>query len=367
MPSSASTPKQVRTDVDAPATFRRLDSARVLAIGGLLLVAGGMVVGEIYAIYISHVANAIISQNWGGVVESAGRGDLGQLREHFAVIGDLTEKRARTMSAHSHLAAYGLLALVLALVHPSVELPSTMRLRIAVVFLTGCLLQAGGLYVSYYAGEPLLYLADAGGLLLILAVGATCWGLRKRSSAMLTSREFLREALASRASRWLVKSGLLLTVLGMMFGLIYAWQLVSVHEPTVYDSIGRAAASLAGNDTSAAAAEIAQFKRMQSKIAITAAAHSHAIEFGFLMLLLAFVQRYVMLSERWQLRWARTVSVGAFALPVCVYLATLYGLRAAAFSDLFGAVALLGLSAMAYGIVRHTGAVDASTGSGAAQ
>jgi len=50
------------------------------------------------------------------------------------------------------------------------------------------------------------------------------------------------------------------------------------------------------------------------------------------MLLVAFVQRYVMLSERWQLLWARTVSVGAFMLPVCVYLATHYGLGAAAFS-----------------------------------
>jgi hypothetical protein len=55
------------------------------------------------------------------------------------------------------------------------------------------------------------------------------------------------------------------------------------------------------------------------------------------------------------------VSVGAFMLPVCVYLATHYGLRAAAFSDLFGAVVLVGLFAMAYGMIRHTGAVDASS------
>lgn len=355
-------PRPAGTEVEPAAALRRLDGARVLAVGGLLLVAGGMVVGEIYAIYISHVANAAIGHGWAAVIEAAGRGDVVGVREHFEVIGELTEKRGRTMHGHSHLAAFGLLALVLALVQPAVEFSSGTRFRLAVLFLAGALLQAGGTYVGYYAGEPMLYVADAGGLLLLAAVGGTCWGLRRALSAGPPGRELLVQALGSGASRWLVKSGLLLTVLGMAFGLYYAWELVSADEPGVYDSIEAAAASVAAEDMTAAKAEIMQFKRMQSKIAITAAAHSHAIEFGFLMLLLAFVQRYVMLSESWRLRWARTVSVGAFALPACVYLATVYGLPAAAFSDLFGAVVLLGLSAMAYGIVRHTGAIDASAG-----
>ncbi len=341
--------------------FQRLDAARVLAIAGLFLVAGGMVVGEIYAIYISHVANGIIGRNWSGVVEAVGRGDLAGMREHFGVIIDLSEKRGRTMTAHSHLAAFGLLALVLALVQPWLDLDSRMRLRLAVAFIAGCLLLVGGLYVSYYAGGAFLYLADIGGILLILVVAGFAWGLRNVRSNALPVREQLARALAPAASRWLVKSGLLLTVLGMTFGLFYAWQLVSTDEPAVYASIEGAAASLAAGDADAARSDIAHFKRMQSKIAITAAAHSHAVEFGFLMLLLAFVQRYVMLSDKWRLRWAQTVTVGAFALPVCVYLATLYGLRAAAFSDLFGGFVLVGLAAMAYGIVRQTGAVDAAS------
>ena len=344
-----------------PVTFQRFDATRVLAIGGLLLVASGMVVGEIYAIYISHVANAIIGQNWTGVIEASARGDADQMQAHFSVISDLTEKRGRMMNSHSHLAAFGLLALVLALVQAYVELSARTRLRLAIVFLVGCLLQVTGIYVSYFTHAAMLYVADAGGLFLIVAVGGTCWGLRKKISTGLPSRELLGQSLRPAASRWLVKSGLLLTVLGMAFGLFYAWQLVSSDEPAVYASIEAAASSLVADDVAAATDGIGQFKRMQSKIAITAAAHSHAIEFGFLMLLLAFVQRYVMLSERWRLLWARTVSVGAFMLPVCVYLATHYGLRAAAFSDLFGAVVLVGLFAMAYGMIRHTGAVDASS------
>lgn len=347
------------------AGFHRLDAARVLAIGGLFLVAGGMVVGEIYAIYISHVANGIIGRNWVGVIETAARGDLAQMREHFAIILDLSEKRGRTMNSHSHLAAFGLLALVLALVQPWVQQPSGTRLRLAIVFLIGSLLQVGGVYISYYTGELSLYLSDLGGILLIVALVGTCWSLRHAAATGLPARDFIAEALAPAASRWLVKSGLLLVVLGMAFGMFYAWQLVSADEPAVYSSIEGAAASLATGDTTSATAEITRFKRAQSKIAITGAAHSHAIEFGFLMVLLAFVQRYVMLSERWRLHWAKTVTVGAFMLPVCVYLATLYGLRAAAFSDIFGAVVLIGLAAMAYGIVRYSGAVDAASGGAA--
>lgn len=344
------------------ATFQRFESARVLAIGGLLLVAFGMVVGEIYAIYISHVLNGIIGANWVAAIEAAGRGDLRQLGEHFATIQDLAARRGRTMHGHSHLAAYGLLALVLALIQPYVDLTMKTRLSLAAAYLAGAVLQVLGNYASYYAGDAFFVLSDAGALLLIAAVGATLYGLRNIIRNASMDRDALAGYLRPLASRYLAKSGLLLVVLGMAFGLYYAWQLVSFDEPAVYAAVEEAAARLAEADVAGATDEIRQFKRMQSKIAITAAAHSHAIEFGFLMLLLAFVQRFVMLSELWRLRWARVVSVGAFALPVCVYLATMYGLRAAAFSDFFGGVVLLGLSAMTFGMIRHTGAVDSVGG-----
>ena len=347
--------------MSAATGFRRFDSGRAFAIGGIFLVALGMLVGELYAIYISHVLNGIIGSNWLGLIESTGRGDFDQLREHFAVIGDLAEKRGRTMHSHSHLGAYGLLALVLALVQPQVDLAGKARLYLAAAYLCGALLQVLGTYVAYYAGDAFFFLADVGALLLILAVGGTVWGLRNALKAGVPEGTLLVGNLRPPASRYLVKSGLLLVVLGMLFGLYYSWQLVSADEPAVYTAVGDAAASVARDDVPAATAEIGQFKRMQSKIAITVAAHSHAVEFGFLMLLLAFVQRFVMLSETWRLRWARTVSVGAFALPVCVYLATMYGLRAAAFSDLFGGVVLVGLSAMLFGMIRHTGAIDSGS------
>ncbi|MBT8445794.1 MAG: hypothetical protein KJO38_01520, partial [Gammaproteobacteria bacterium] len=108
----------------------------------------------------------------------------------------------------------------------------------------------------------------------------------------------------------------------------------------------------------AARGHIGAFKRQQSINAITAAAHSHAVEFGILMLLLALIQSYVFLREPWPARWAGAVIIGAFALPVCVFLASKFGLSAAAFADLSGALVMAGLIGMGIGVVRYTGAAD---------
>ena len=341
----------------ASALFGRLDSSRLLALGGICMVLAAMLLGEIYAIYISHVANGIIRESWTAVVEAATQGNAVAVEENFAIIGDLTEKRGRTMNAHSHLGAFGLLALVLAFIQPALPLTDRRKRQFAVMFLLGAVLQSGGIYVSYYVGRWAVYLADVGAVLFIIAVGGNLLALLSRGQAASLS-ETLLEQLAPAASRFLVKAGLLLILAGMVFGFYYSWQLVSVDQPAVYSSIDATVEGVANRDAVTAAEQVALFKRMQSKIGITAAAHSHAIEFGLIIILLAFIQRYVLLDDVWRLRWARVLSVGAYLLPVCVYLATMYGLRAAAFADLFGGMVMLGLIAMGYGVVRYTGTAD---------
>lgn len=337
--------------------FGRLDAARILAFGGLLLAAGGMVLGEIYAIYISHVANGLIKQHWAAVIQATAAGDISTVTDRFALIADLTARRGRTMNTHSHMGAFGLLALALVHLQTYLGISSAARRVLAIAFLTGAALQLGGVYLSYYVDEWVLFVADAGALLVIAAAGATLVALWRPVGDGPSARA-LRSLLGSAASRYLVKSGLLLILAGMLFGLYYAWVLVTQDEPAVYAAIDTTVAELVEQRPEEAAAEIARFKSMQSKIAITAASHSHAIEFGFLMLLLALVQKYVLLSSVWQLRWARVLSVGAYLLPVCVFLATRYGLRAAAFADVSGGLVLLAMLAMCFGVIRHTGASD---------
>lgn len=344
----------------ASALFGRLDASRLLALGGIGMLLAAMLLGEIYAIYISHVANGIIRQNWAALVEAATQGDTAAVEQHFAVIGDLTEKRGRTMNAHSHLGAFGLLALVLAFIQPALPLTDRRKRQFVVMFLIGAVLQSGGIYISYYVGHWAVYLADIGAVLFIVAVGGNLLALLSRGPAA-SLREALLEQLAPAASQFLVKAGLLLILAGMVFGLYYSWELVSVDRPAVFGSIDAAVQGVADRDVAIATEQVARFKRTQSKIAITAAAHSHAIEFGLIIILLAFIQRYVLLDDAWRMRWAQVLSVGAYLLPVCVYLATMYGLRAAAFADLFGGMVMLGLIAMGYGIVRYTGVVDSQS------
>jgi hypothetical protein len=350
------------TDTAKLTYLGRADASRILAFGGVVLVVAGMLLGEIYAIFIAHVANGIIRQHWLAIVDAAINGDLKTMTDAFVVIAELTETRGRTMNTHSHMAAFGVLALVLAYLQPSLRLGPTATRRLAVVYLVGATLQAGGVYLSQYLAGWILYLSDFGAVLVIGAIATTLWAIWPATARSTPWRDHLHAHLATPASRYLVKSGLLLILLGMVFGLYYAWRLVSVDEPAVYAAMDGAIREVLANNPAAGQSEILGFKGLQSKIAITAAAHSHAIEFGFLMLLLALVQRYVLLSERWQLRWAQLLSIGAYLLPVCVYLATLYGLRAAAFADLSGGLVVLGLAAMAVGMIRFTGAVDAGTG-----
>lgn len=341
----------------------RLDASRLLAFGGISLVLVGMLLGEIYAIYISHVANSVIKDHWAGVIEAASRTDTTVIKAHFTVIKDLIEKRARFMNTHSHMGAFGLLALAMAFLQPVLALHSRLKRGLAVVFLSGAVLQFGGVYLSYYLGPWLLYLSDFGALLFILAIGGNLYGLlRRHIGAEPSIGELVREQLAPAASRFLLRAGVLLILAGMTFGLYYAWYLVSQDEPQVYHSISAAADKLSQGDVQAATDLVARFKAAQSKIAITAAAHSHAIEFGFLIVLLAFIQRFVLLSEVWRLRWAKVLVTGAFLLPVSVYFATIYGLRAAAFADLFGGLMILGLLAMGVGVIRQTALSDLETG-----
>jgi len=337
----------------------RRDASRTFALAGLLLTISALLLGEIYAIYISHAANGLIRQHWAALVEASQAGRTGDIAAHFSAIFDLSGKRGTVMGTHSHMGSLGLLALALAVLQPVLPGSPGVRRRIAATFLCGAVLQFGCTYLSYYAGADLLYLADAGGMLVLGALLATFVLLVRPGNARGSPGQLLRALVRPAASRFLLRAGLLLIALGMIAGLIYSWRLVTHDEPAMYEAIARAAEAAGRGDAGSASESVTSFKGLQSTIAITAAAHSHAIELGFLMLLLGLLQSFVYLSESWRMRWAHIVALGAFFLPVCVFLATLYGLRAAAFADLSGGLVVLGLAGMSVGVIRRTGAADA--------
>lgn len=344
---------------ETPGLLGHRDASRTLALGGLTLVVLAMLLGEIYAIYISHVANGEIKHAWAAVTAAAANGDPASVGSQFEVIHDLSEKRGRIMNTHSHTGAFGLLALALVVVQPLLGLSATGKRRLAALLLGGAALHLLSVYLSYYLGAWVLIFSDLGLVMAIGATGGTLYALvRHRREDAPSLRELVNAQLDNRHSRFLLKAGTLLILLGMLLGFYYAWVLVTRDEIQAAQALDSAASGAAAQNFETAHVAIADFKRLQSKIAITAASHSHAIEGGMLAVLLAFVQGFVLLNARWHARWVALLTLGAYAMPVCIYLATLYGLRAAAFADLSGGLMILGLTGMAVGIVRRTGAMD---------
>jgi hypothetical protein len=74
--------------------------------------------------------------------------------------------------------------------------------------------------------------------------------------------------------------------------------------------------------------------------------------------LLAFVQNFVFLSDRWKRKWAVLFCIGGAVMPICTYFASIFGLAPAGFADAFGMLSLIALFAMLCGLVRQTGAEE---------
>ena len=340
----------------APATLGR-GAGRTLALGGIALVASGFALGEVYAIFISHVANGIIRTAWLDVIHASTAADGEALAAAFRRILELSDKRGRFMSTHSHIGAYGLFALGLAIIHPACRCGAG-GLRIpALVFIAGAWIHVCGTFASHYFPLPAARFASLGQLCVIGAVLAFAVAWIRGDTAALTGT--LQPRLRARNSRRLLGHGLGLVLAGMLFGLVFALGLTRDLEPGMFAAVRDAITAAAAGATDTAALEITRFKALQSQIAITAAAHSHAIEFGFLLMLLAFLEPFVMLSQRWRDRATIAVITGAWLLPLCVFLATIHGLVAAAAADIAGGITLAGLLAMFTGLLRSTGAADA--------
>jgi hypothetical protein len=340
----------------------RHSAARLLVFGGISFILAGMLLGEIFAIFVSHVGSAQIRRELStSVIPAIASNDLAKVDAGYRRIENLMERRGRIMDAHSHLIAYGFLALVLALFQAVSHLDEARRRTCALCIIGGGGVQSLSVFVSYWMAAPvrtwILAASAAGGVLVLLGVLGNYAGLRGgtawRDFAALTGQRA-----ASAGSQILLKAGAFFILIGMVFGFYYAWVYVTQHEPGQMVLLQRALDAAASRDVGAASAAALSYRGLQSRIAIVTAAHSHVIEMGIMAILLAFVQDFVFLSAGWKRRWAIVFSIGAGIMPLCTYLASMYGLLFAGFADAFGLMSVAALIAMLSGIVRHTGAVE---------
>ena len=353
----------------AAAPFPRMGARRLLILGGIALIATGMLFGDIFAVFVLHQNGGQTGQALLAATQAVAAQDPVAVKAAFARIGNLLENRGTKVDAHVHMIDAGYLAMLLALIQPYVALSGSAKKRLAKLFLIGGVLFPVGIFLIHYVGLayspfPVIgwasILADSAGVLLIIALIGEGWGfwkyLRGKSAGPVepelpTDRSWER--------RTLLTGGTVLILLGFLHGAWYAGMNLYEHENremVILKDLLDQPSGPGGMSRSVNA-----YGMLQAEKAEQIAAHSHIIEFGLLAMLLSFVQPYVFLGSIWKRRWVKLLLAGSVILPVFVLLELRMGLLAGGIADIGGLMVILALIGMLVGVLRYTGRLDDGT------
>jgi hypothetical protein len=360
------------TPASVTATFAPMSACRLLVFGGIALIAGGMIFGDIFAVFVLHQNGGRTGEALLAATQAVAAQNPAAVKDAFGRIGDSLEDRGTKVDTHVHMTDAGYLALLLALVQPYVALSASRKKLLAKLFLTGGVLLPVGIFLIHYVGlaySPFLVigwasvLADLAGGLLIIALIGEAWGLwsylrGKRAGAV--EPELLQDR--SWGRRTLLTGGTALVLLGFLHGAWYAGVELYEHEARETRILGAMLGAAAVNDSAAAGQSVSNFGRLQAEKAVQIAAHSHFIEFGLLAMLLSFVQPYVFLGGVWKRRWVKLLLAGSVILPVFVLLELKVGLAAGGIADFGGLMVIVSLVGMLVGVLRYSGSLDAAGG-----
>jgi hypothetical protein len=324
-------------------------SSRLLLVGGLILVMAGLMTGEVFALLLSHTLNADLRTAWEDVLALAGKADVDAIPLRFDEIHGLATRRARAMSLHSHFGPYGLLAAGLALCKTRLGAPGRYDLPATVFLLAGGLVQSVGFLSLPYGTNGWLTASNAGGTMLVLGIALYIPGLLPvtgRADPMPHSAE---------AGGKLLRTGVVLVFLGLVGGLFLAWRHVFFEEPALHAALRGLIGSIEAGDEETALSMYTVYKSTQVRMAITAASHSHAVAFGFLMIVAALATQHLRLTPGWRNAAYTLIAAGGLLLPVFVYLAPRYGYVFALCADSAGGLVLLGLLIVLFGLIPRRG------------
>ena len=340
--------------------------SQLLTFGGILLIVLGMLLGDIFAIFILHPNNARIGEEMYGAAMAIPTADTNAIMAHFQAIGGFLENRGTKVDAHSHSIALGYLAVLLAVLQPYTAWSYSTKRLLAWAFMLSAALLPLAIFAIHYVGlaySPLEFIgwasivADTVALIVAVTVSAQLLGLwrfwRQRKEAAAGSA--LPQSL-TRSGRILLAGGSLLLLAGFVYGFAYAGYIEWLQKPTEVDILNGIITHAAQQQ--AVDADFGMYGAYQAGRAINAAAHAHMNAMGILLVLLALVQPIVFLSERWKQRWAKVMVLGAVALPLFILLELRLGLIAGGMADIAGVVVICALVAMLFGLVRQTGATD---------
>jgi hypothetical protein len=351
----------------AATNFPAMSGQRLLVFGGIALIAGGMLFGDIFAVFVLHqnggeTGAALMTASQAVAVQNPAA-----VKEVFARIGGLLEDRGTKVDTHVHMTDAGFLALLLALVQPYVALSVSRKKTLARLFLLGGVLLPIGIFLIHYVG--LAYspssvigwasiLADSAGALMIIVLLGEALGLLNyfRSGNRSIEDELPQDRTWER--RTLLSGGTMLVLLGFLYGAWYAG--VNLYEQEARETkILSATLDAAGASSSAVTQTVNAYGMLAAERAVEIAAHSHIIEFGLLAILLSFVQPYIFLSDVWKRRWVMVLLMGSIILPIFVLLELKIGLLAGGIADIGGLMVIVALVGMLVGVLRYSGSLDA--------
>lgn len=353
------------------------DTQRVLAIGGILLVASGMLFGDIFAMFALHPNNARIGAAMYTAAGLIPAGDVDGILAQFMAIGGFLEFRGTKVDTHSHIIHMGYIALLLAMLQPWVALSPRVRHRTAWLFILCAALMPPAIFTIHYVGLAYSPLQDIGwasifadlfGALLALAMVINLYGLwrhaggRSDGGGTPSYLNAVGSGASRAASRILLVGGLLLLVSGFLYGAGLALYHQFNSAPTEVDILKSIVTAAAAGDRAALDAAFGAFGNFQMLRAINVASHTHINEMGILLLLVSFVQAFVQYPEATRNRWAKLAVVGAFGLPAGILLEIPYGIVGSVIADSAGFLVIVSLMAMLFGLLRYTGASDAGKG-----
>ena len=354
-----------KTNEMLESSFAPLSARRLLVLGGIGLILVGMLVGDIFAVFVLHRNAARVGGSLASAAHAALAGDRALVQASFQDVGSLLENRGTKVDTHVHMIDFGYLALMLAILQPWIAFRESAKRRLAWLFLAGAVLLPVGVFLIHYIGlaySPLQAIgwasisADLGGLLVLIATLGLLLGLGKhfRSPAPATVRDTLLLD-RSAAGRVLLVGGIVMVLAGFLHGAYYAGVDLYRHEALDASILTDMAKAAAANDAGMVDRSFKAYGQLQGDKAVKIAAHAHIIEFGLLAMLLAFFQPYVSLRETWKSRWAYVLILGSVILPVCVLLELRFGLVAGGLADAGGLLVIVALLAMWIGILRQVG------------
>jgi hypothetical protein len=344
-----------------------MSARRLLIFGGIALIIGGMLFGDIFAVFVLHQNGGQIGEALLRASQAAAVGNSAGVRAALARTGDLLEDHGTKVDTHVHMSDAGYLALLLALVQPYLAISQKRKKQLASLFVAGGALLPTGIFLIHYVGlahSPLpvigwaSILADSAGALLLGVLVIESWGFWKYLHAKGATSEPELPKDRSWASRMLLSGGTTLVLLGFLYGAWYAAVDLYEHEGRERRILQSLLNNVNADNGSSVAVE--DYGSLAAEKAVKIAAHSHIIEFGLLAVLLSFIQPYVYLREVWKRRWVITLLGGSVILPVFVLLELKLGLVAGGIADAGGLMVIVALVGLLVGILRYTGALDAA-------